>query len=1555
MDIRGAWGRADDDLQQWVVDHRERAMEAYRANPLLVGEHGNQEDSYRTGGYAERQLLELIQNAADALSRGGQRGRVEVQLVGDTLYCANEGEGFTQKGLEAVCQAFLSSKRGEEIGRFGLGFKSVLGVSDRPQIFSRSISFGFDGDRAKVDLSTIDPNVLRYPVLRTPLLLDPAVEQADDAVLGDLMTWATTVVRLPLTSQVQRLIDEIDKFPAEFLLFADSVEFLNLTVDRADGSDFTRTYTCTADGDNRYVLTGTGAEPAPWWVKHTKHQLSAAALSSVGEAIRRDVVRVSYAAPLSDARERGEFWAYFPLKDVSSTRGIINAPWQVNDDRTNLLPGNFNDELLDVVAGMVVEALPELRTPKDPARHFDYLPARGRETSNFADKRLTREIPSLARWAECIPDSDGTLRMPEELEYPHFELRLEPDTHVAWHAAPHRPTAAAHPSCFTSTVRRARLRTLIREEDGVKAPGELGARAWIERIVPASGYTEDDCAAAVRVFGAVIDQPTRRDMERAAVVPDTTGRLHPLTAVEDLFLGGEVSSTAGGLCLVLPSFLELPGVAEVLREQGFQDVDPLEELRRLVGLVDKRSGHAQWGALWQLVDKVGGTDARDLLVAHVERGGLLRVRARDGAWHDPSEVVVTGVVQPTDPALVLDDEVHGLHLGILELLGVGIRPLVGTALLRDSTFQEYRNSRRELYLQTATGRRPDPISLVFDRREGLTGLQLLRRFTETGDETARRIWTLELLESEQPREWELGHNKRPDQFEPLTCPAPHVWAVQRFGSLDTAWGPRPTRQALARSLETFAPYLPVAVAPAADLLALNDDLARASVDMWREFLGRVPAGADAGVIGRLLVHAADRLPDTELPAHVPAVASAAGALVRPADLYLAQDDDEARELAARDLPHAVVDETGATRLAARWGCRLASTHLRVEVLVDAPRTPVGLLDRYRGLRPIAGSRLDGLRLVECSSIVRQVTAPDDIDARSEDLAVDGDTVYHLDTLSDEDLLERLAEKFEIPLTNTTIDQILRDAQSEQVKKTLYACRLERDHAAKLLLLLDSSGLEKRLPRGLLDSLRGMGQDLTQLDVARLFLEVHGYDALWTMRKDLEEAGLPVPKQWAGTPPAIKFMSELGFPVEYAGTAGTHLDADLTVLGPPQLHPLHWYQERYADKIRHLLVDGGRAMLYLPTGAGKTRVTVEALVRAFTQDGFRGPLLWIAQSEELCEQAVQTWSTVWRQFGDHRPLRIGRLWSRNEVTETEDDVTVIVATDAKLAVCREKDDYHWLSTPSAVVIDEAHGAIGKDITASLRWLGIDSHHRSRPLLGLTATPFKGRSEDASERLAARFDNVKWDAFEDEGRKAYEVLQDMGVLSRVEHRRLRGSDFLLNADEQRQTRKLRLLPNQVLERIGRDEERMRRLLDDICAQPNDWSILVFTASVQSAQVLAALLKYRGVTAASISGKTRVQERRRAIEAFKNDEIRVLTNCNVLTEGFDAPKVRALYVARPTFSPNAYIQMVGRGLRGEKNGGNEVCTVINVEDTFGQFGESLAFTEFDHLWQQRGGEPA
>jgi superfamily II DNA or RNA helicase len=58
------------------------------------------------------------------------------------------------------------------------------------------------------------------------------------------------------------------------------------------------------------------------------------------------------------------------------------------------------------------------------------------------------------------------------------------------------------------------------------------------------------------------------------------------------------------------------------------------------------------------------------------------------------------------------------------------------------------------------------------------------------------------------------------------------------------------------------------------------------------------------------------------------------------------------------------------------------------------------------------------------------------------------------------------------------------------------------------------------------------------------------------------------------------------------------------------------------------------------------------------------------------------------------------------------------------------------------------------------------------------------------------------------------------------------------------------------------------------------------------------------------------------------------HVLATGFDAPKTDMVLIARQIFSPVRYMQIVGRGLRGEKNGGTARCRIVTVIDNLGRF---------------------
>jgi superfamily II DNA or RNA helicase len=432
---------------------------------------------------------------------------------------------------------------------------------------------------------------------------------------------------------------------------------------------------------------------------------------------------------------------------------------------------------------------------------------------------------------------------------------------------------------------------------------------------------------------------------------------------------------------------------------------------------------------------------------------------------------------------------------------------------------------------------------------------------------------------------------------------------------------------------------------------------------------------------------------------------------------------------------------------------------------------------------------------------------------------------------------------------------------------------------------------------------------------------------------------------------------MGFATNFAGQRNQPRPEEFVVPGAVRLNKLHKYQKEISEKLRTVLtqpsMDGHaqKGMVELPTGAGKTRVATETVLRLFADEVLSGPILWVAQSAELCEQAVQTFETVWRYLGDDRPLTIGRLWDTNTVHEPDTELSVVVATDAKIDAIMDRSEYEWLSRPKAVFVDEAHRTGGsKRYTDILRWLGVDGRSWERPLVGLSATPFKGGAGEnrGSRELVARFGSNLLTAFESH---AYRELVKLGVLASVRHEVLdSGIEVDLNDSERSALQSSRLIDRNLYERIGRNEQRMRVLVEHILKQDPEWPILVFTPSVLSAQVLAASLRYRGITAASVSGQTGRQERRTVIKQFQEGEIKVLANCDLLIQGFDAPGVRALYIARPTFSPGAYIQMAGRGLRGKENGGKEECLIVDVADNWGAMNDFLGYRGYEDLWQKQ-----
>jgi superfamily II DNA or RNA helicase len=92
------------------------------------------------------------------------------------------------------------------------------------------------------------------------------------------------------------------------------------------------------------------------------------------------------------------------------------------------------------------------------------------------------------------------------------------------------------------------------------------------------------------------------------------------------------------------------------------------------------------------------------------------------------------------------------------------------------------------------------------------------------------------------------------------------------------------------------------------------------------------------------------------------------------------------------------------------------------------------------------------------------------------------------------------------------------------------------------------------------------------------------------------------------------------------------------------------------------------------------------------------------------------------------------------------------------------------------------------------------------------------------------------------------------------------------------------------------------------------VVFAMTIAHAEEIQRELLARGITAAIVHSKMEDHERRLHLDMFESGRADVIVNVGCLTLGWDSPRVKKLFIARPTKSQALYIQMFGRATRCE-----------------------------------------
>lgn len=417
------------------------------------------------------------------------------------------------------------------------------------------------------------------------------------------------------------------------------------------------------------------------------------------------------------------------------------------------------------------------------------------------------------------------------------------------------------------------------------------------------------------------------------------------------------------------------------------------------------------------------------------------------------------------------------------------------------------------------------------------------------------------------------------------------------------------------------------------------------------------------------------------------------------------------------------------------------------------------------------------------------------------------------------------------------------------------------------------------------------------------------------------------------------------------------------------YPIRKYQQSCTSDLWYLYHnDERRALLHLPTGAGKTRTAINFICE-YLRDNTHKSVVWFADTVELCEQARNEFNIAWESLGN-RGMGSFAFYSNSELSLSGINEGFIVAGLQKF---RSQDSSDKLSAKlildtfkknvGLIVFDEAHKALAstyKDIVLDI----IEKADSDCFLLGLSATPgrktYINREDDEeNQQLSGLFKNNKVTPSIDGYVSIIEYLIEEKFLSNYTILPINYDNsetvFRMHNDFEHDSKLLNYLAESDL----RNQEIINKVVAEINAphpeieeKPNALNQgIVFALNVSHAKRLEVLLNNAGVKSKVIVGKTDSYQRSVAIQRYKKQEIRVLINYGVLTAGFDAPCTNSVFITRPTSSLIQYLQMAGRAMRGPKSGGSKNCRIYTVKDEDKQFNNMYnAFKYWDTSWKPK-----
>lgn len=383
-------------------------------------------------------------------------------------------------------------------------------------------------------------------------------------------------------------------------------------------------------------------------------------------------------------------------------------------------------------------------------------------------------------------------------------------------------------------------------------------------------------------------------------------------------------------------------------------------------------------------------------------------------------------------------------------------------------------------------------------------------------------------------------------------------------------------------------------------------------------------------------------------------------------------------------------------------------------------------------------------------------------------------------------------------------------------------------------------------------------------------------------------------------------------------------------------------------------DSGAGLLVLPTGGGKTLTATYWLMKSILDSG--GKILWVAHRHELLNQAFHAFERVcYQDLSPHKQEYRYRIISgqHDKAVHIQPEDDILIASKSSLTHDLSHIRKKWIEDNRGricMVIDEAHHAPASEYRKLIK--AMQNSGGSFRLLGLTATPF--RTAEREQGLLSKLfpDDILY-------KIDLRTLIEQGILSdpifHPVETKIKMADWFHEENADSLLEKIvnekgfdfdspGALGEQAARLIAAHSERNRLIVDTyVKNQAIYGKTLVFTINVDMAIALNTLFQERGIRSDYVvssirdaaTGVNRSNEENKAIlQRFRDGELDVLVNVNILTEGTDLPQVQSVFLTRPTKSTILMTQMIGRALRGEKAGGTAKAYIVSFLDDWQEY---------------------